>query len=130
MFQANAKIDYGLMIMTELAENSGRLISLSGLAKKLQVSPVYLIQIARSLARAGLIRSKEGAGGGYALTRPADQISLLSVIETLDNHRSGGAATAKFRCHNQGAWGQVVGDIKEALEKKSLSSLLRMSTPE
>jgi len=128
MFQIKAKIDYGLMIMTELAGHPGQIISLSGVAKQAQVSSVYLIQIARVLARAGLIKSKEGAGGGYVLTRPADKISLLEIIEALDSDQSGrGATEPKFHCHFQGAWGAVVSDIKAVLAKKNLSSLLRMT---
>jgi len=123
MLQIKAKIDYGLMIMVELAGHPGEITSLSGLAKTMQVSGVYLIQIARSLARAGLIKSKEGAGGGYILTKPADEISLLEIMEALD----GDGGDPKFHCHLQGAWGAVVDDIKKVLEKKNLSSLLRMT---
>jgi Rrf2 family cysteine metabolism transcriptional repressor len=129
MLQIKAKIDYGLTIMTELAGHPDEIVSLSGLAKKIQISSVYLIQIARSLSRAGLIKSKEGAGGGYILTRPADKISLLAIIEALDGDNPGrGAGEPKFHCHLQGAWGVVVDDIKKVLEKKNLSSLLRMTT--
>ncbi|MFA5184762.1 MAG: Rrf2 family transcriptional regulator [Patescibacteria group bacterium] len=130
MFRVKARIEYGLMIMTELADRPGRFVSLSGLAKQAQVSSIYLIQIARSLARAGLLKSKEGARGGYMLTRPADRISLLEIMEAIDGQDKSKSALKhnqlKFCCHNHGAWGLIAAEAKSALAKKTLASLLRL----
>jgi Rrf2 family protein len=41
----------------------------------------YVEQILLRLRRANLVRSTRGARGGYALARPADQISIRDVIE-------------------------------------------------
>mgnify|MGYP001810228277 CR=1 FL=1 len=43
MFQIKARIDYGLMIMFELAKNPSETIPLSGIAKKMKISSIYLI---------------------------------------------------------------------------------------
>ena len=43
--------------------------------------PDYVEQILLRLRRANLVRSTRGARGGYALARPADQISIRDVIE-------------------------------------------------
>ncbi len=44
----------------------------------------FLLQILRVLVTHGILRSTRGVDGGYALTKPADQISLLEVIEAID----------------------------------------------
>jgi len=129
MLRLKVKVDYGLMIMIELAGHPDEIVSLSGLAKNMHISSVYLIQIARSLIRAGLIKSKEGAGGGYFLSRSADKISILEIIEALEgrSYIRGNEISAKFHCYKQSAWGEILSDIKKVLKKKSLSSLLKMT---
>jgi len=41
----------------------------------------YVEQILLRMRRAGIVASTRGAHGGYALARPADQISIRDVIE-------------------------------------------------
>ena len=91
MFKISAKTDYGLLIMLELARYSGQIVPLSPLAKVLKVSSPYLRQVARSLQKADLIKSKEGAGGGYYLSRSAKEIKVLEILEAL-------SGTIKVRC--------------------------------
>jgi Rrf2 family protein len=44
----------------------------------------FLLQILRNLVTHGILRSTRGVDGGYALVRPANQISLLEVIEAIE----------------------------------------------
>jgi len=62
------------------------------LAEFHDVSPTYLAKQLQSLSRAGLVRSTQGQAGGYLLTRPAAQITVLEVVEAID----GGQPA--FRC--------------------------------
>jgi len=129
MFKITVKTDYGLMIMRELAERPGEVISLSGLAKRVGTSSIYLIQVARPLIQAGLIKSKEGAGGGYFLARAAKKISLLEIFEALDGRiamrcASGSKCSQQGACRLKGAWGVILEDLKVVLRRKSLASLL------
>lgn len=62
------------------------------LAELHDVSGSYLAKQLQALARAGLIHSVQGHAGGYTLTRPAEEITVLDVVEAVD-----GAAPA-FRC--------------------------------
>jgi Rrf2 family protein len=54
------------------------------LAEFHDVSPTYLAKHLQGLARAGIIRSVQGKGGGYVLDRPADQITVLDVVEAVN----------------------------------------------
>jgi Rrf2 family protein len=56
------------------------------------ISRTYLAKHLQQLSRAGLVRSVEGRVGGYALTRPAEQVSVLDIVLAIE----GGAPA--FRC--------------------------------
>jgi Rrf2 family protein len=44
----------------------------------------FLLQILRNLVTHGILRSTRGVDGGYMLTRPSEEISLLEVIEAIE----------------------------------------------
>jgi len=132
MFQVNAKTDHGLLIMLELAQNYGSIQPLSALALNLKVSSSYLSQIAKSLQLAGLIKSKEGVGGGYFLSRRPSSISILEVLESLSGeikircgHTKNKNCPHLKSCQLKSMWPIVLNDIKKSLAKRSLASLLK-----
>ena len=67
------------------------------------------------LKHAGIVKSTRGAEGGYALARPADDISVADVIRAVDGPLANvrgervesveyeGAATVIARCLGRGA---------------------------
>jgi len=56
------------------------------------VSRTYLAKHLQELARAGLVTASEGRVGGYALTRPAGEITVLDVVLAIEGDES------TFRC--------------------------------
>jgi Rrf2 family protein len=48
------------------------------------VSPSYMAKQMQALSRAGLVRSIQGKTGGYVLTKPASDITLLDVVQAVD----------------------------------------------
>lgn len=131
MFQISAKTDYGLLIMMTLARKSDSITPLSPLAKHLDVSSSYLSQIANSLQKANLIKSKEGVKGGYYLARLASKISILEILEALSGsirvrcaHGEAKVCPHFKNCGLKSAWPILLGDIKGSLAHRSLASLL------
>ncbi|QQG52534.1 MAG: Rrf2 family transcriptional regulator [Candidatus Falkowbacteria bacterium] len=130
MFQIKTRVDYGLIIMLELAANDSSPLSLTGLAKRLKVTSAYLIQISQPLTKAGLIKSREGTKGGYTLAKPAGKISLLAIFEALEGDIKRRCVSLDGKCPNakdckaRGPWDIVLDDIKSALGKRSLASLV------
>lgn len=49
----------------------------------LQLSPCFLTKILRELTTAGILTSHRGPGGGVALARPPEQVSLLDLVRVL-----------------------------------------------
>jgi Rrf2 family protein len=44
----------------------------------------FLLQVLRQMVNHGLLKSTRGVDGGYRLIRPADEISLLHIVEATD----------------------------------------------
>jgi Rrf2 family protein len=62
------------------------------LAELHDVSPSYLAKHLQALSRAGLVRSTQGQSGGYVLTRPAGQVTVLDVVHAVEG------SSAAFVC--------------------------------
>ncbi len=77
--------DYAVRAMIALArDQGGRWLSAADIAARMQIPARFLPQLMAALARDGLVVSKAGPGGGYALARPAADIDILSIIEAVE----------------------------------------------
>lgn len=59
-------------------------IAIAEVARRSELSLTQLEQLFVQLKRAGILRSQRGVGGGYLLTRPIGEVSLLHVVEAID----------------------------------------------
>src|SRR5512133_1311183 len=85
MFRISRRLDYGLQLMSALAaEPENRSQATAVLAETLQIPLPFLHQIGRSLIQGGLIKATPGPHGGLRLNLPADDITLLQIVETLE----------------------------------------------
>lgn len=56
----------------------------SFLARTGQMPERFLLQILRNLVNHGVLKSTRGVDGGYSLTRPLSEITLLQIFEATD----------------------------------------------
>jgi len=76
---------YAVMAMADLAENSGgKPVALADIAARQEISLSYLEQLFAKLRRGELVKSVRGPGGGYLLSRNADDIRIADVILAVD----------------------------------------------
>ena len=76
---------YGLKAMVHLAGlEPGSLAQVADIAEANSISKKFLDHILTELRRAGLVYSKKGKGGGYALARPATEIRVGAIVRALD----------------------------------------------
>ena len=76
---------YGLKAMVHLAGvEAGQVATVTDIAETNVISKKFLDHILTDLRRAGLVFSKKGKGGGYALARPAHAITVGAIIRVLD----------------------------------------------
>lgn len=99
--------DYGLRMLMRMASDADRAFSSAELAEEFSLSRNHLAKIMQYLARAGLIETRRGGGGGAVLARPAADIRLGMVIKLLEEGQplveclspDGGGCTLDGRCH-------------------------------
>ena len=76
---------YGLKAMVHLAGlEPGALAQVQDMADSNSIPKKFLDQILSELRNAGLVFSKKGKGGGYALARRAHEISVGQIVRVLD----------------------------------------------
>ncbi len=79
------KGEYGLRALCHLAERHGQgVIHIGDIARGEEIPGKFLEGILLQLKRAGIVRSRRGVEGGYALARPPEAIFLGEVIRILD----------------------------------------------
>ncbi|HEV2074632.1 MAG TPA: Rrf2 family transcriptional regulator [Thermoleophilaceae bacterium] len=146
MFSTRA--EYGVRVMAHLAANGGDgPVALAAIAEAEGLPLAYLEHLVRRLRQAGLVTSRRGARGGYALARPADAIAMSEVVSALEG------AIAPIECITAGAgagedpvcareaatdracptkllWTRVQGAIVGTLEGISLADLVRPTATE
>ncbi|MCY3772441.1 MAG: Rrf2 family transcriptional regulator [Gemmatimonadetes bacterium] len=84
--RVSAKAEYACRAVLELTRyhDKAEVIHISDIAVRQSIPEKYLVQILLQLQRAGLVRSKRGATGGYSLARTPGEISLGDVIRAMD----------------------------------------------
>ncbi|NLE22424.1 MAG: Rrf2 family transcriptional regulator [Actinobacteria bacterium] len=77
--------EYAIRAMTYLAHYpEGHVASLHEIGEAQDIPESFLAKILQSLVRSGLAVSQRGAHGGFALARPATEITMQQVIEAID----------------------------------------------
>lgn len=134
----SAKELYGLRAMSEFARQFGRgPLSLAEVARSQGISQAYLEQIAIDLRRAGLLRSKRGAQGGYYLVREPQATTAGDVIRALEGSILPVQCIAEQKCMpcshedgcmTRGIWEQVRDRLVETLDSITLADLQQTET--
>jgi Rrf2 family protein len=81
--RVSAKVDYALRAMLELAAADG-LVKSERVAAAQGIPQKFLENILLDLRHAELVTSRRGIEGGYALARPAGEISVADVIRAVE----------------------------------------------
>jgi len=76
--------EYALRAVVWLAGHEDGNLGTARIAEAVRVPAGYLAKVMQKLARAGLVVSEPGRSGGFRLIRPADEISVLEVVDAVD----------------------------------------------
>ncbi len=99
IFDAYEKGKYGLKALVHLAQlEPGKTAFVSDIAQQNNISKKFLDAILLELRKGGMLRSKKGPGGGYALSKPASQIYVGQAVRILDG------PLAPIRCASKTAF--------------------------
>src|SRR5438128_1522628 len=103
-----SSIEYAARLMVELARPHGEAATVSAekLSRSENVPADYVNQILLRLKRAGLVESRRGSGGGYALSRAPSEIKLGDVLRAVEGRIFDNVCekytSGKSDCHHQG----------------------------
>jgi Rrf2 family protein len=101
---------YGLKALADLAQlETGQTAFVNDIALRNNISKKFLDAILLELRKAGILRSKKGPGGGYALARPASEIFIGDAVRVLDG------PLAPIRCASRNAF-QPCTDCSDPVE--------------
>ena len=126
-----AKGRYAVSAMLDLALHDGEgPISLADISERQDISLSYLEQLFSKLRRNGLVSSVRGPGGGYTLSRVAEQIFVAEIIDSVDESvdatRCHGRADCQHgaKCLTHEHWSDLSEQIHQFLAGIDLASVL------
>jgi Rrf2 family protein len=108
-------------------------VSLGEVASSLGESPTYLAKVSNRLVKSGILVARRGAAGGIALRRPAEEVTLLSIVEACQGTILGnfcrGEMTAGMTCSFHVAAVELHEAIVGVLAHWTLAQLARKPCP-
>jgi Rrf2 family protein len=125
--------EYALRAAVWLGREMGRTASADELAKATKVPRRYLHKVLQDLVRAGLVRSQPGPGGGYALARSPEKVSILLVVDAVApleriERCPLGLASHKSLCPLHRELDRVYAGTQKALARVTIAQLLGSKT--
>lgn len=97
--------DFALRALMRLAGEPARSFATNEIAAEFGISRHHLAKVVRDLADGGFISTQRGAGGGFALARAPQSITLGEVVRALEREAlvecfrdDGGACALMPRC--------------------------------
>ncbi|MBI4948696.1 MAG: Rrf2 family transcriptional regulator [Deltaproteobacteria bacterium] len=132
MLQITRDGEYAVRAVLYLATHEDRISLISEISESQDVPKSYLSKIMQSLSRAGLVKSRRGAKGGFLLARPAGSITLRETIEAVEGpiHLNvclikKGECSRDDVCPVHPVWREAQKRLFEVLESKTMLDLVR-----
>jgi Rrf2 family protein len=127
--------DYGVRVMVHLATRPhGDRVKTAELARETDVSQVFLSKVIQRLSRSGLIQVARGKEGGVRLIRPAQEVTLLDVVEAMEGPirlnlclASGHLCNRQDWCAPHFVWAEAQKAMTDVLRRASMAELARES---
>jgi Rrf2 family protein len=87
MAHITASVEYGIHCLLWMTGSGGTPVSSRELAELQGISPSFVAKIFPKLEKAGIVRASEGVRGGYVLARPAQDISVLALVDAIEGKK-------------------------------------------
>ena len=110
--------------------SDGTPVSVKDISARENISFNYLEQLFVKLRRGGIVNSVRGPGGGYLLARPAADIRMDQIIDTVEEAivplscmNSDGSCGCGSECTTQSVWQGLGNQIRSFLASVTLEDL-------
>lgn len=129
----STKAQYAVRAMVSLnLFTDGSPVSIKDIALREDISLSYLEQLFVKLRRGAIVRSVRGPGGGYVLARPADQIRVDEIIDSVEETLvpvscmdDDGKCSCSDQCVTHTVWQGLGERIRQFLSSINLDDLTR-----
>lgn len=133
MLQLTRDGEYAVRAVVFLAaQPEGKVSLINEISEVQEVPKSYLSKIMQHLTRAGLVKSRRGAKGGFTLARPAGSITLREAIEAVEGPIFLNVCLIKKgECHRDDlcpvhpVWKEAQKKLMEVLDGKTLADLVK-----
>ena len=125
---------YAVMAMADLAKNNVKEpTSLTEISLRQGISIDYLEQLFLKLRKNNLVQSARGPSGGYVLSKPPEEIKLLSIISAVDEkiktvkckrESKKGCNGKSIKCITHNLWDDLETHINKFFEDNTLNDIL------
>ncbi|MBN1797731.1 MAG: RrF2 family transcriptional regulator [Spirochaetales bacterium] len=123
---------YGIRLVIELAANNDKVMNLTEIAKRQDISMKYLSMIIIPLKRAGIVISSRGAHGGYKLLKPPTQITVADIVNLLEGDLEPVECLAHPEicnrtplCAAKSLWEKLSATVSEFFHSVTIADLLK-----
>lgn len=125
MISVTSKSRYAVVAMAELARSGGeRPVPIAQIAERREMPVQFLEQLFSTLRRGGLLHSQRGVKGGYTLARPAEEITVLEVVQVLDGRVGEEGREAG------GIWAEGVEALRDVFRSTTIADIARREESE
>ncbi len=108
----------------------GKYAMVKHIAQQSDIPTHFLAKILQQLARKGFLRSSKGPTGGFALRKPAEEITMIELVESIDGLTDykrcpGGLSECNDDqcCGMHDSWKGLRDRIMEYLERTTIAEL-------
>ena len=131
MIQLSRLADYGVVLMTHIAGDAGRLHAAHAAAAATRIPEPTVSKVLKALSRHGLLESHRGVNGGYCLAREPAEISVTEIIAAVDgpiamtncSHPDGGDCSLVTFCPTRTNWQKINDAVRRALDEITLADM-------
>lgn len=124
MISVTSKSRYAVVALAELARAGERPVPIKELSERRDIPEQFLEQLFSTLRRGGLLTSHRGMRGGYTLARPAEEITVLEVVQALDGRVGAEADEAG------GIWAEGVAALRKVFGQTTIAEVARREAEE
>lgn len=127
----STKAQYAVRAMVRLnLQSDGQAVALKDLSRWEEISLPYLEQLFVKLRRNQIVNSVRGPGGGYVLARPAEQIQVDQIIDSVEETLvpvacmdKAGQCSCGSHCVTHSVWQGLAEKIRSFLASVTLADL-------
>lgn len=132
MIKLSNLADYAVLLMSTIATRPGELHTAASLNEETKVPLPTVSKILGKMAKANLLKSNRGVGGGFSLNLEKESISIADIIEAVDgpvqltNCLNAEDANCDYVpvCTTRGKWDKINTAVYEALNNVPLSEMV------